>query len=74
MLKILVIGVVLFFVYLVFFKKNRERDIRSKKDNENPNQLEDVMNPCPTCGTYIVKEDAILSSGQYYCSTECLPK
>jgi len=66
--KLLLLGVVLFGVYLVFFKKNREKDIKDKKHDE----ITDTMVECPTCGTYVSKEDAILSSGKYFCSQECL--
>jgi len=67
-IKLLLLGVVLFGVYLVFFKKNRETDIKNKKNDE----ITDTMVECPTCGTYVSKEDAILSNGKYFCSQECL--
>ena len=66
-IKLLLLGVVLFGVYLLFFKKNREKNI--KKKNE---EITDTMVECPKCGTYVSKDDAILSNGKYYCSKECL--
>jgi len=66
--KLLLLGVVLFVVYLVFFKKNREKDIKDNKHDE----ITDTMVECPSCGTYVSKEDAILSSGKYFCSQKCL--
>ncbi|MGB3751722.1 MAG: PP0621 family protein [Arcobacteraceae bacterium] len=66
--KLLLLGVVLFGVYLVFFKKDREKNIKDKKNDE----ITDTMVECPTCGTYVSKEDAILSNGKYFCSQECL--
>jgi len=66
--KLLLLGVVLFGVYLLFFKKDREKNIKDKKHDE----ITDTMVECPTCGTYVSKEDAILSSGKYFCSQECL--
>jgi len=54
---------VLFLVYIVFFKKNREKDT---KENEQ------IMEACPKCKTFVSKEDAILSNGKYFCSKECL--
>lgn len=66
-LKVLAIGVVLFLVYIVFFKKNRELDV--KKDDE---KIEDIMVECPTCSTYVSKKEAILSNGHFYCSKDCL--
>lgn len=67
--KLLILGVVLFVVYLIFFKKNREKDISNKKRNE---EITDTMVECPKCGTYTSKDDSILSNGKYFCSKECL--
>jgi len=67
--KLLILGVVLFGVYLLFFKKGREKDIQNKKKND---EITDTMIECPKCGTYTSKDDAILSNGQYFCSKECL--
>lgn len=67
-LKILAIGVVLFLVYIFFFKKSREENI---KDNSQ-DKIEDIMVECPKCGTYVSKKEGILSNGQFYCSKECL--
>jgi len=66
--KILLLGLVLFVVYIIFFKKNREKDIKKKKYDE----ITDTMVECPKCGTYVSKDDAILSNGKYFCSKECL--
>ena len=68
-IKVLILGIVLFLVYLVFFKKNREKNIRDQKKNE---EITDTMVECPKCGTYTSKDDAILSNGKYFCSKECL--
>ena len=67
-LKTLAIAVVLFLVYIVFFKKNREKDIVQKKNEK----IEDEMLECPTCQTYISTKESILSNGKYYCSKDCL--
>jgi len=67
--KILILGIVLFLVYLIFFKKNREKDIRDRKNHD---EITDTMVECPKCGTYTSKDDAILSNGKYFCSKECL--
>ena len=69
-LKILAIGVVLFLVYIVLFKKDREKEV--KKDSKPKDKIEDVMVECPTCSTYVSKKEAILSNGIFYCSKECL--
>lgn len=59
---------VLFLVYLVFFKKGREEVVSKKKEDK----IEDVLVECPTCKTFVSKNEGILSNGQYYCSKECL--
>ena len=72
-LKLLAVVVVLVLVYMVFFKKNREKDIASKhKTDEKYDQITDTMVECPTCGTFVSKDEAILSSGKYFCSKGCL--
>lgn len=69
--KVLAILAVLFLVYLLFFKKSRESDV-DKKANKSKDKIEDIMEECPTCNTFVSKKEAILSSGKYYCSKECL--
>lgn len=67
--KILAILIVLFLVYLIFFKKGREKNIVESKKNE---KISDEMVECPTCKTYVSQNEAILSNGKFYCSQECL--
>ena len=67
--KLMALSAVIFLVYMVFFKRNRERDIQKKNDD-----VIDVLDECPTCKIFISKDEAILSNGKYYCSKECLPK
>lgn len=66
--KLLAVAAVLFVVYLVFFKKNREKEVGTKKDE----QISDEMVECPSCKTYISQSEAILSNGKFFCSKECL--
>lgn len=69
-LKILIVCVVAYLVYAMFFKKNREKNI---KDN-NGEYIEETMMECPTCRTYVSKDESILSNGKYFCSQKCLDK
>lgn len=71
LLKAIAVIAVLFLVYILFFKKNRENATQNSS-KKNDDMLEDVMEECPTCGTYVSKKEAILSSGKYFCSKECL--
>jgi len=66
--KLLVLAAVLYLVYTVFFK--RRLNNKSKDSSEEV----DTMVECPTCKTYVARDDAILSNGKYYCSKECLAK
>ena len=66
--KFLAFAVVIFFIYIVFFKNNRQKDIKDKKYDG----ITDTMVECPTCKIYVSKDDTILSSGKYFCSKECI--
>ena len=66
--KIIALVAVGFLVYVIFFKKSREDQIKKNKNEE----ITDTMVECPKCGVYTSKDDAILSNGRYYCSKECL--
>ena len=67
-LKVLAVVLIIFLIYILLFKKNREKEI-SKKNNE---KITDEMVECPTCKTYVSQKEAILSNGKFYCSKECL--
>lgn len=67
-LKVLMILIALFLVYIFFFKKSREKNVTDKRDEV----IEDEMVECPTCKTYVSQKEAILSNGKFYCSKECL--
>jgi uncharacterized protein len=64
-LKILLVVGLVAFVYFIFVKKKKQQ----KKDQESSDMVE-----CSTCGIYCELDSAILSSGRYYCSKECLKK
>ncbi len=72
--KFLALATVIFLVYIVFFKKNRESNIKGKgKDKSDKyDEITDTLVECPKCGTFASKDDAILSNGKYFCSKECL--
>jgi uncharacterized protein len=65
---LLVIGVV-WAVYYFFIKK---KSVSSS--NSNMKQDAQEMVECATCGVYVELNEAILSSGKYYCSQECVTK
>ena len=67
-LKVLAVILIIFLIYILLFKKNREKEI-SKKNNE---KITDEMMECPTCKTYVSQKEALLSNGKFYCSKDCL--
>ena len=66
--KIVAVLAVLFLVYLLFFKKGREQEIKEKKQDN----ISDEMIECKTCGTFISRDESILSNSHYFCSKECI--
>ena len=68
-LKIIFVVALLFLIYIYFFKKNREKDILNKKNDE---KIIDEMVECPSCKTYVSQKEALLSNGKFYCSKDCL--
>jgi len=64
LLKILLLIIVGFLIYIIFFKKSR-------KNNE---QISDLMVECPNCKTFVSQKEAIVSNGKFYCSKDCLSK
>lgn len=68
-LKIILVAVALFLLYVFVFKKAREKEV-AKKDEA----IIDEMIECSSCKVFVSKKEAILSDGKYFCSKECLAK
>lgn len=68
-LKILILAIILVLIYLFFFKLSRGD--KSQKKSNAPKIQGETMVECPTCGTFVSNSDAIIKSGQFYCSREC---
>jgi uncharacterized protein len=69
-LKLLIFVAILALVYFIFFKKPKAIEDKNKKNNETA----DTLIECSKCGTYITKDESILSNGKHFCSQECLNK
>ena len=72
-IKFLLIMAVIAIVYFMFFKikpSTQQRKRREKNSSQTP--VVNDMVECKTCGVYVEIEEAILSNGKYYCSSECL--
>lgn len=68
-LKIILVAIALFLLYVFVFKKAREKSV-AKKDEA----IIDEMIECTSCKVFVSKNEAILSDGKYFCSKECLAK
>ena len=65
--KFLLVVVVIGLVYFLFIKKKPALKKPKKKDVQAETMVE-----CKKCGTFVSPTEAILSSGEYFCSSECL--
>lgn len=67
LIKVIAVVLAGFVVYLLFFKNKRVDGVK-----KNDKLISDEMVECPSCSTYVAQSEAILSSGRFYCSKECL--
>lgn len=76
-LKFLLIAAVIALLYFLYMK-SKKASLCSKKEAHEKKQKEkesaNEMIECATCTIYCSLDDAILSSGKYYCSKECVEK
>lgn len=63
-IRLLLLGVVLFVIYFIFFK-----DRRGKHEEKNTNDA--LMVECKKCGIYVSENEAIEKNEQYFCSKSC---
>ncbi len=63
-IKLLLLAVVVYVIYLFFFRDGGFSKKIDKDDSE-------TMVDCEKCGVYISVKDAIIKDGKYYCSKEC---
>ena len=68
---ILVIGVIAA-VYFFFIKKSTP--LTKERHDKKKHDADDTMVECESCSTYISTKEALVSSGKFYCSTECRDK
>jgi uncharacterized protein len=70
-LKILLVGAVIYAVYFMFFK---QKPIQKKKEPKQSAKKFDAdeMIECTNCGVYTEISECIISNGKYYCSKECV--
>lgn len=66
-LKLLLLGVVIYGVYFFFFKKKSVSKGSSSSKGDSSSMVE-----CKQCSTFVSIDEAIISNGDYYCSDECV--
>jgi len=64
MIKLLLLGLVLYVIYFFFFKNGGI----SKKINKDDSE---TMVECAACETYMSVDETIIKDGKHYCSNEC---
>ncbi len=70
-LKVLLIGAVIYVVYIMFFKQKGVQNNSKQSDTKQKPQANEMVE-CQNCGVYVEISEAILSNGKYYCSNECI--
>lgn len=75
MIKYLITALVLYVLYIMFFrsKKDKIKGNPKSKDTQNSQNIESLVE-CDGCSTFISSDEAIISNGKYYCSNECIDK
>jgi uncharacterized protein len=69
-LKIIGFILVVFLIYIFFFKNKRKVDIEEHR-KEKPKLEGDTMVECRQCATFVSHNDAIIKDGCFFCSKEC---
>ena len=73
-MKLLVLGLVIYVVYIMFFKTKEVSGAKPKQQKSNTDTEVNDLIRCESCGVYMELDDAIVSNGKYYCSRECIQK
>ncbi len=72
-LKWLIFGVIVYAVYILFFKEKNIASKDSKSFKKDDNDSEEMVECCE-CGTFISSKEAFIKNGKFYCSKECMTK
>ncbi len=72
-LKWLILGVIIYVVYIAFFKSKNIQNSAKRADGKGDEESEDMVE-CSVCGTFVSKDEAFIKNGKFYCSKECMLK
>ena len=70
-LKALLLGAVIYIVYIMFFKQKSVKSTPKEQKTQDKPQANEMVE-CANCGVYTEISECILSNGKYYCSNECI--
>ena len=70
LIKILLLGIIIFGIYYFFIKQKPTITNNSKKEADKK-EADDILVECQKCGTFVSTKEAIIKDGKYYCSKEC---
>ena len=70
-LKWLILGAIIYAVYVLFFKSKSVASKDSKTSKKDDVDSEEMVECCE-CGTFISSKEAFIKNGKFYCSKECM--
>lgn len=71
LLKGIILAVVLYVIYIAFFKKTAIKEEKQQKSKKQNDKNSDVMIECVECSTFVSDKEAIIKDGKFYCSKQC---
>ncbi len=72
MLKLLILGAILYFIYISFFKRKIINTTNTTSSKNKKKIDADTVVECHQCKTYVSIDEAIMMDGKYFCSKECV--
>jgi uncharacterized protein len=69
--KFILLVLILLIIYVVFFKKRVKKKHKAMEKEKEMSISDEVMVECPTCKTFVSSHDAVIKTGQFFCSKKC---
>lgn len=75
-IKLLILGGLIYGVYLLFFKNGGllqqvSDAANSKTKKKKERQESETVVECSKCGVFVSTKEAVIKDGKFYCSKEC---
>ncbi len=74
MLQWLIVGVVVYVVYVLYFREKKVKNTNQEKTSKKRDNDSEDMVECCICGTFVSYNEAYIKNGKFYCSKECMQK